>query len=88
MKRHVKDRRFNPHFDQLPAEVQAVAIRAFANLRDNPRYPGLHFKKVRNDLWSVRIGLGYRALATEGDDNFQWFWIGTHTDYDQILRNL
>lgn len=84
--RHFKDPAFQPCFDALPAEVRRIAERNFALLKQNPRHPSLHFKRVRGDLWSVRVGRSYRALAVEGDDGFQWFWIGSHADYDAIIR--
>jgi len=36
-------------------------------------------------LWSVRVGLHYRALATEVDADLVWFWIGSHAEYDKLL---
>jgi hypothetical protein len=30
----------------------------------------------------VRVGRKYRALAIAGTDRFQWFWIGTHAEYN------
>jgi len=36
--------------------------------------------------WSARVGLDYRALATPVDDGFLWFWIGTHGEYDRLIR--
>jgi hypothetical protein len=53
-------------------------------LRDNPRHPGLHFKKVGR-FFSARVGVHYRALALERDQVFYWFWIGYHGEYDQLL---
>jgi hypothetical protein len=35
---------------------------------------------------SARVGLRYRALAVEVDDGLLWFWIGSHADYDQLLK--
>jgi len=35
---------------------------------------------------SVRIGLHHRALASPVDGGLLWFWIGTHADYDAMLR--
>jgi hypothetical protein len=32
------------------------------------------------------VGLGYRALAVEVDDGMLWFWIGTHADYDALIK--
>jgi hypothetical protein len=36
----------------------------------------------------VRIGLAYRALGVRDGDDVVWFWIGSHADYDQLLREL
>jgi hypothetical protein len=33
----------------------------------------------------MRVGLRYRALATEIDGGLLWFWIGSHTDYDALV---
>jgi len=84
--RHIKDPKFKPLFDTLPADVRAVANRNFALLKSDPKHPSLHFKCIRGDLWSVRVGRRYRAVAVKGDDRFQWFWIGTHADYDALIR--
>ena len=78
--RHIKDPRFQPLFDALPADVRAVANRNFALLKSDPKHPSLHFKCIRGDLWSVRVGRKYRAVAVKGEDRFQ-FWIGTHAQY-------
>jgi len=44
----------------------------------------LHLKKVGR-LWSIRVGLHYRALAVEDDADLVWFWVGTHAEYDRLL---
>lgn len=31
----------------------------------------------RPDIWSVRIGLSFRALGVLDTDEIVWFWIGT-----------
>jgi len=53
-------------------------------LKDNPRHPSLHFKTI-GDVWSARVGLHYRALATEHESDIVWFWIGSHAEYDQMI---
>lgn len=73
------------HYRQLPDEIQNLADRSYELLKQDSWYPSLHFKKV-GPFWSVRIGLHYRALAVEEDQNILWFWIGTHAEYDQLLR--
>lgn len=73
------------HYRKLPREVQALADKQFELLKANPWHPSLHFKKI-GDLWSVRVGLHYRALAlAEPPDGVVWFWIGSHGDYDHLI---
>jgi hypothetical protein len=68
----------------LPSEVRALADRSYALLKVDPRHASLHFKKI-GTLWSARVGLHYRALATEVDGDLVWFWIGSHAEYDTVL---
>ena len=35
---------------------------------------------------SVRVGLGYRALGVRHGDDILWFWIGSHAEYDRLVR--
>ena len=72
-------------YARLPDAVKRVADGNYELLRADPRHPSLHFKRVGR-LWSVRVGIGYRALAADGEDGPIWFWIGTHAEYDQIVR--
>ncbi|NJK55424.1 MAG: hypothetical protein HC939_05255 [Pleurocapsa sp. SU_5_0] len=74
------------HYRQLPDEIQSLADRCYDLLKQDSRYPSLHFKKV-GQFWSVRIGIHYRALAVEENGNIAWFWIGTHAEYDKLLGN-
>ena len=70
-------------FERLPLEIQELARSNYEILKLNPRHPSLHFKKV-GDQWSVRIGMGYRALGADVADGVLWFWIGTHAHYDRL----
>jgi hypothetical protein len=83
--RHIKDPRFKPLYDALPSRVRELADKNFALLKQDPKHPSLHFKRLMADVWSVRIGRGHRALAIEGKDRFQWYWIGSHADYDRLI---
>lgn len=62
-----------------------MADKNFALLKDNPQHPSLHFKRAGR-FWSARVGIKYRALAVEAEDGLVWFWIGTHTQYDRLLK--
>jgi hypothetical protein len=52
----------------------------------NPFHPSLHFKHLDpvRGIWSVRVGIGYRALGIREADKITWFWIGSHSDYDKL----
>jgi len=71
-------------FAALPPQVQARASLAYRLWQRNSRHPSLQFKKTRN-VWSIRIGGGYRALALLKGTTFHWFWIGTHDEYERLL---
>ena len=82
--RHFASGTFWSAYENLPAHVRNLADKNFALLKKNPQHPSLHFKKV-GGLWSVRIGIGYRALATKVEGNMRWHWIGSHADYNSKL---
>ncbi|MBI5164036.1 MAG: hypothetical protein HY985_09050 [Magnetospirillum sp.] len=76
-------------FDRLPARIQAAAKAAYALWSGNPRHPGLQFKAVPSageGVWSVRIGIHWRALGTRDGEDMIWFWIGSHAEYDRLIR--
>lgn len=72
-------------YNKLPEPVRALADKNFALLRNDPGHPSLQFKGVGR-FWSARVGLRYRALATDSDGDVIWFWIGSHADYDALIR--
>ena len=69
----------------LPASIRKLADANYMLLKRDPRHPSLQFKKVGR-YWSVRISLRYRALALENDGECIWFWIGSHSEYDRLIR--
>jgi hypothetical protein len=84
--KHHASRKFWQFYDQLPVEVRELADKNYELLKADPYHPSLHFKKIGR-LWSVRIGLHYRALAVESDGDLAWFWIGHHSEYDGLIDN-
>jgi hypothetical protein len=54
----------------------------------DPAHPSLRFKLVHptRPIYSVRIGLDYRALGLREGDTMVWFWIGSHAEYDRLVR--
>ena len=81
---------FRQRLARLPAAVQEQAARAYALWRLDPYHNSLQFKRVsqRQPIYSVRVGLGDRALGLREDEHLYWFWIGPHAEYDELLRRL
>lgn len=82
--RHFATARFWRCYRALPTETRALADRNYALLSSNPSHGSLHFKRV-GVLWSVRVGLHFRALATAAGNDLIWFWIGSHAEYDRLV---
>jgi mRNA-degrading endonuclease RelE of RelBE toxin-antitoxin system len=82
--KHFADPSFWDCYERVPCDIQELASKNFELLKDNPKHPSLHLKKV-GQYWSVRVGRKYRALAIEDKENFIWFWIGTHSEYEEII---
>jgi hypothetical protein len=85
-----RTRDFKDAFARLPKAIQAKAIRAFHYFRTNPQHPSLQFKLIdrENEVYSARIGPHYRALAAREPDAWVWFWIGPHSEYDELIAHL
>ena len=80
-------REFNKRFARLPSNVQKQAKDAYQIFKDNPYYPSLHFECIDREeaLYSVRIGLHYRAVGYKERSTIYWFFIGSHEDYNHLL---
>ncbi|MEK6633036.1 MAG: hypothetical protein AABY94_06945 [Nitrospirota bacterium] len=72
-------------YNALPLSIREQADHAFELLKANPRHPSLHFKQVGR-FWSARVGLQYRTVGVDAQDGIVWFWIGTHAEYDKLIR--
>ena len=83
--KHFASDQFWALYNTLPRKVRELSDKNFALLRSDPRHPSLHFKRI-GELWSVRAGLHYRALGIDVDEGIMWIWIGTHAEYDKLIR--
>lgn len=73
-------------YSALSPELKEKARKAYQLWQENQSYPSLHFKKVGKNLWSARITQDCRALALKRENDFYWIWIGSHDDYDALLK--
>jgi mRNA-degrading endonuclease RelE of RelBE toxin-antitoxin system len=83
--RHFASPEFWKRLESLPEETQKLAHENFELMRLDPRHPSLHLKRV-SGFWSVRVGIHYRAIGKELPDGILWGWIGSHAEYDRLLR--
>jgi hypothetical protein len=89
----VKSRTIRPFwvlYRGLPAEARGEADKAFELFQQDPFHPSLQFKEVssRYHVWSARIGLHWRVLGYRNGANVTWYWIGSHAEYDQLVKRL
>lgn len=83
-----RTKQFRDLLHRLPDDIKRQAYSAYRLFKREPHHPSLQFKRVsqRKPLYSVRIGISYRALGLrEEDDLIVWIWIGSHADYDKLL---
>lgn len=83
-------REFWKRYDRLPRAVQLQARVVYSRWRKDARHPSLNFKCVnaRLGVYSIRVGASWRALGLVRDNTVTWFWIGSHAEYDKLLREF
>ncbi len=74
----------------LPEHVRSAAREAYRRFEENPAHPGFQFKRLgkKRSVCSVRIGLDHRALGVVSGGTVIWFWIGSHAEYDRLLKSV
>ena len=83
-------RQFREAFERLPSDVKHRARISFQLWKKSPWHPSLKFKIINTEeqIYSVRIGIGWRALGSRDGDFVSWFWIGSHAEYDRLISSL
>ncbi|MGA2401578.1 MAG: hypothetical protein ABSG91_07705 [Syntrophobacteraceae bacterium] len=73
-------------YRSLDEEVKRATRKAFRLWMENPFHPSLHFKCINTeeDVWAVRVTLGFRAVGILQGDMVTWFWIGSHDEYERF----
>lgn len=80
--------RFWKLYEALPENIQRLARKNYLLWTANPGHPSLGFKELRGGQgrFSVRVGDHYRALGRRTAEGVEWVWIGSHEDYNKLLR--
>ena len=77
------------HFDDLPGEIRKLAEKNYRQWKENPRNPGLRFKKIHPDppIFSFRVGMRHRTVGVETDDGkIVWFWVGSFETFGKLIE--
>jgi hypothetical protein len=87
MNSHITDK-FRKAFADMPVDVQKQARQAYRLFIDNPHHPSLRFKSIHptRPIYSVRIGMDYRAVGIRDGNDIIWYWIGSHAEYDKLIQ--
>jgi len=82
--------RFWKSYDELPVEIKKQAREAYRLFQQDPYYPSLHFKRIHSTrpVFSVRISRNYRAVGIIQDNEIIWYWIGSHSEYDKLVKSI
>jgi hypothetical protein len=70
----------------MPKSVQTSAKKQFELFQDDPSHPSLQFKELVPGLRSARVSRNFRALAYRDEKVLNWFWIGSHAEYDRLIK--
>ena len=75
-------------FDPGKEPIQKLAVKNYRLWRENAAHPSLDFKKLHGsgERFSVRVGDHYRALGQRVAEGVEWVWIGTHEEYNKLIR--
>ena len=75
-------------YKKLPQTIQDTARKQYRLFVSDPYHASLHFKRVHSTrpIYSARITCNYRAVGVLEEGIIIWFWIGSHDDYDKLLR--
>lgn len=82
--------RFWKCYTELPITIKKQAKEAYKKFQIDPYYPSLNFKQVhsKRPIFSVRITKDYRAVGIIQGEDILWFWVGSHSDYINLLKQL
>lgn len=78
---------FWKQYGKLDHDIKVRAKKVYQLWANDPFHPSLRFKCINRseNIWSVRVTLGYRALGVLDGDTVTWFWIGSHDKYEQFF---
>ncbi len=81
---------FRKQFEAIPLEVRRLVRKNYYLWRQDPFHNSLSFKKLwsHKPFWSARCGIDHRVVGYMKDGAMYWFFVGTHAEYDRLLKQL
>ncbi len=75
-------------YSKLPSDIKDIAKKQYKLFAFDPYHASLHFKRVHSSkpIYSARINRAYSAVGILNNNIIIWFWIGSHDDYDKLLK--
>jgi len=78
---------FQKLYAGLPQHIQNLANEKYRLFQQTPFHPSLEFQ-AKGNVWTVALGRSYRAIARRRGNDLHWVWIGSHEDYNNVLKRL
>ena len=77
-------------YRRLPEHVQRQARESYRLFASNPNHPSLDFKRVsrRRPVYPGQVSIDYRAVGVMDQGDIVWFWIGSHDEYEWLLKRV
>ena len=75
-------------YRKLPQTIREIAKKQYKLFAIDAYRASLHFKRVHlmRPIYSARITRNYRAVDILEDNIIVWFWVGSHNEYDKLLK--
>ena len=75
-------------YTKLPTHIKDIAKKQYKLFAHDPHHASLHFKRVHSTkpIYSARTNRGYRAVGILNNNTIIRFWVGSHDDYDKLLK--
>ncbi len=82
--------RFWKCFHKLPEKIKKEAKKSYKIFKNDPFHPSLHYKRIHSTrpIFSIRITIDYRAIGIQENKYIIWFWIGSHSDYNNLIKQI
>ena len=74
-------------YRKLDRSIRSRVKKAYALWSEDPFHPSLRFKCINpeENIWAVRVTLGFRALGILEEGTVTWFWVGSHDEYERFF---